>query len=101
MMTADQARTLTQEAKKEQNCQTEVDLLLSTLFEQVKLSASLGNSKFITRSYGFGSMDPYKPEESHPLLNRLVITRLRELGFKCSIETQDSQFVDIWLEISW
>lgn len=67
----------------------------------VSAAAKHGEYLYITREYGFGEGVVYRREEEWPALNQAIVKKLRELGYKVRQWSKESQFVDVWLEISW
>jgi hypothetical protein len=77
------------------------DEMLKTILEAIKEQATLGKWQYITRNYGFGESVLYDSESNYPLKIKHVLEGLRGLGFDAKIVTKESQFVDIYLQVTW
>lgn len=93
MLTAKEARSLTE------NNQAVVDV--KAIIALIEQAAKEGQSFIKTRDYEFGSGKCYCREESWPNSCKVIVKKLRELGFKCELKSKEMQFVDVWLEVSW
>jgi hypothetical protein len=74
---------------------------VETILAGVKKAAGEGRYEYKTREFGFGDGSCYTSEDKYPPLCKAIIQELRQLGYKVRIGIQESQFVDIWLEVSW
>lgn len=90
-ITADEARALT--------AKSDPDWHVSQILEEVKKAAAKGESTLKTYACDFGSGNCYSGKFTD--LQKSVWDKLRNLGFATSIEVQEKQFVDIWLQVSW
>lgn len=75
--------------------------LLKKILGEIKKKAVEGNWEYITRSYGFGESVLYDSECNYPNKIKEVLKLLRDLGFAAEIRTNESQFVDIFLHVTW
>ena len=75
--------------------------LLKKVLDEIKEKARKGEWKYTTRSYGFGESVLYDSEQNYPDKIKEVLKSLRELGFTAKIRLKESQFVDIFLEVTW
>lgn len=75
--------------------------LLKTILGEIKECSLQGKWKYTTRSYGFGESILYDNETNYPHKIKEVLRLLRDLGFTASIESVESQFVDIFLLVTW
>jgi hypothetical protein len=67
----------------------------------IELLASLGERIYKTRNYEFGSGKCYCSEKDYPEICKVILRELRLLGYKCSVKSEERQFVDMWLEVAW
>ena len=75
--------------------------LLKTILGEIKEKASMGKWEYITRNYGFGESILYDSECNYPEKIKHVLYGLRDLGFTANIITEERQFVDIFLHVTW
>jgi hypothetical protein len=75
--------------------------LLKKVLGEIKEKARNGEWKYTTRSYGFGEGNLYDAEQNYPNKIKEVLKSLRDLGFTAEIQTVESQFVDIFLQVTW
>ena len=75
--------------------------LLKTILTEIKQRATEGKWEYTTRSYGFGESILYDAEQNYPNKIKEVLRMLRDLGFNAQIRTRESQFVDIFLQVTW
>ena len=75
--------------------------LLKTILAEIKEKAIEGKWEYKTRSYGFGESNLYDAEQNYPVKIKEVLRMLRDLGFKAKITFVESQFVDIFLQVTW
>lgn len=75
------------------------DWHVGQILEDVKKAAASG--EFCLKSYAcdFGSGNCYSGKPN--ALQAAVMAKLKSLGYKVSIQAQERQFVDVWLEVSW
>ncbi|MEL7966347.1 hypothetical protein AAG587_08220 [Vreelandella neptunia] len=92
---------LTAKQARELAVKSDPDIALDKILCGIKSIAEQGKSKLLVRDFGFGSGEMYTSEKNYPAMNRKVIEELRALGYKAEIKEKCSQFVDIWLEVSW
>lgn len=71
------------------------------ILELVKLAAQRGEYSIKVREWDFGSAAYYCAPQQWPSDGKAIIGQLRELGFGADICSEERQFVDIWLEVSW
>lgn len=67
----------------------------------VSAAAKAGEYRYKTREYGFGDGCCYTQESKWLALNQAIAKQLRGLGYTVEQRSNESQFVDLWLEISW
>lgn len=77
------------------------DHTLRNILELVKLAAERGKYIIQVREWGFGGNEYYHGPQTWPTSGKAIIGRLRELGFSADIKSEERQFMDIWLEVSW
>jgi hypothetical protein len=75
--------------------------LLKTILGEIKECSLEGKYKYVTRSYGFGDGVLYDIELNYPNRIKEILRSLRDLGFNASVESTESQFVDIFLLVTW
>ncbi len=65
----------------------------------VRRAAEAGQTSIKTYECGFGDGRLYggKPDK----VQQAVLDELKRLGYRTEIRVMESQFVDIWLEVSW
>ncbi len=71
------------------------------ILELVKLAAARGEYSIKVREWGFGGTEYYCAPQQWPSAGKAIIGQLRELGFSANIGSEERQFVDVWLEVSW
>jgi hypothetical protein len=75
--------------------------LLKIILEEIKEKASEGKWEYTTRSYGFGDSILYGAENNYPDKILQILKSLRNLGFDVDVKSIESQFVDIYLHVTW
>ena len=93
LLTAEEARELSRVNSPEE--------LVEVILKGVKEKAEQGKSKFVTREYGFGDGCLYTSESNYPARISGALRILRELGYKVDIVSEERQFVDIYLKVTW
>jgi len=73
---------------------------VDTILAGIAKAAEAGRYIYTTRDYGFGT-STYCNEDQYPELCKAILKELRALGFRCSCNAIERQFVDLWLEIHW
>ena len=66
----------------------------------VAKAAEQGRYEYTTRDYGFGT-STYCNERDYPPLCVAILKELRSLGYTCVVRSEERQFVDLWLSVSW
>lgn len=74
-----------------------VDEILKGITNQIKRSAENGEFEAKVRKYGFGELYGGYPNEKQ----LQVINELKKLGYNVRMQAISSQFIDIYLEITW
>lgn len=74
-----------------------VDAILAS----VRRAAERGDYVALIRDFNFGSSVCYGAENTCPPLCQAIVKDLRSLGFRCDVRSEDRQFVDLWLEVTW
>lgn len=92
LITADQARDITR-AK-------DPTFAIETIVGGITKAAESGKYEYTIRDYGFGT-SCYCNEEKYPELCKAILKELRGLGYRCTVQAVERQFVDMWLEIRW
>ena len=90
---AEQARRISDE--------NSVDGLFNIIISEIKQEAARGGYKYVTRNYGFGESNLYDVETNYPSRISGTLKKLRGVGFQAEVVSQESQFVDIFLEVKW
>lgn len=91
-MTADKARDIAR-AK-------DPAFAVETILAGIAKAAEAGKYEYTIRDYGFGT-STYCNECDYPELCKAILKELRALGYRCSVQAVERQFVDLWLEIRW
>ena len=73
-----------------------VDAILSG----VSKAAEAGKYEYTIRDYGFGT-SCYRNEKDYPERCKAILKELRGLGYRCTVQAVERQFVDMWLEVRW
>jgi hypothetical protein len=93
-LTAQEAREIALNKGYEKN--------LNTILQRIQEEAQEGRFELTVREFGFGDSQLYScKEEAMPLLNRSILNSLRGLGYNACICTEEYQFVDIYLKVTW
>lgn len=79
----------------------DADTITKKIADMIEAAAKQGKFEIQVRDYGFGTTAYYGGPNEWPTLGKQVIGVLRGLGFKADIKSEDRQFVDIWLDVSW
>jgi len=74
---------------------------VNQILQGIEACAREGKYKYITREFGFGSSACYAEEKNYPELCKAILRELRALGFKATVNSQENQFVDLWLSVTW
>jgi hypothetical protein len=93
LLTAEQARELSKLNSPEG--------LAEVVLKGVKEKAEQGKTEFTTREHGFGDGSLYTSEPNYPSKIREALQILRKLGYTASIYSEERQFVDIYLKVTW
>jgi len=75
--------------------------LIKIILAEIEEVARNGKWEYITRSYGFGESVLYDIENNYPTKIKEVLNMLHDLGFTAKIITNENQFVDIFLQVTW
>ena len=76
-----------------------LDPILEEIEQDVIRATKNGYRNIKVRKYGFA--DGVMLGLDYPEVNKNVMEKLKELGYKISVRSEDRQFVDIWLEVEW
>lgn len=93
MITAQKAREL---AKA-----NDAETVTKKIIELIEAAAKLGKFEIKVRDFGFGTTAYYGGPNEWPSLGKQVVGVLRGLGYVADFKSEDRQFVDIWLNVSW
>ena len=74
---------------------------VDTILAGIAKAAEEGKYEYTTRNYGFGDGGCYCNEKDYPPLCKAILKELRDLGYRCNVQAQERQFVDMWLEVKW
>lgn len=77
------------------------DNLLKLILNEIKEEAKKGKWKYMTRNYGFGESELYDIDANYPTNIKYVLENLRQLGYVANIKIVESQFVDVYLRVTW
>lgn len=75
--------------------------ILVSILNKVEQRAREGEYECIIRDYGFSDGSLYCSENDYPEFNKKILSGLRTLGYTAEVVSVESQFVDIYLKISW
>lgn len=89
--TADEARQLADQNQR-------LHEAIVAITDYIKVTAEAGNTSIKVRDYGFSSGSCYA---TTPPFCQAIIDKLEALGYTTKIRSEDRQFVDMWLEVSW
>lgn len=73
---------------------------VDTILAGVAKAAEAGKYEYTIRDYGFGA-SCYCNEDKYPELCKAILKELRGLGYRCTVQAVERQFVDMWLEVRW
>ena len=93
-LTAEEARSIS-----ESNDANAIAEFMNEILNSVKAAAEKGEWKIKVRNAGFSDGRLYCGEPT--ATQQALMNQLKELGFKVAIRSEEHQFVDIWLEVSW
>jgi hypothetical protein len=91
-MTAEKARDIARAKDPE--------FAVDTILADIAKAAEAGKYEYTTRDYEFGSKC-YCSEDRYPELCKSILKELRALGYRCTVQAVERQFVDMWLEVRW
>lgn len=74
---------------------------VEVILAMVRAAAQSGKYSIRVRDYDFGSSVCYSSERDWPETCKAIVKELRALGYTCAGRTEERQFVDLWLEVSW
>ena len=74
-----------------------VDNILARVLAQAKS----GKRSLIVKEYGFSTGQCYDVRQNWPQLCRDIQDELQALGYTADVRSVESQFVDLYLEVSW
>ena len=74
---------------------------VNEILQGIETAAREGKYEYVTRGYGFGSGECYSGEDKWPALCQAIAKELRGLGYSVRVRVNESQFVDLWLEVTW
>lgn len=74
---------------------------VESILASVEKAAKAGKYEIQVRQYGFGDGSCYCNEDKFPPLCQAILKDLRALGYTCSVEAKEMQFVDMWLSVRW
>lgn len=80
------------------------DAIVDDILEGVREAARLGETSVAIRGDWSGDdmmAGVYVGDDMFPSWARCAMGTLRDLGYKVTMRSKESQFVDIWLEVSW
>lgn len=69
------------------------------IMKRIVKAAENGKFRLEVRDFGFGDSELYSGEMNDK--QRKSVNKLKELGYKTTIRTEEKQFVDIYLEVIW
>jgi hypothetical protein len=92
-MTAKEAAKLSKENNSE--------VIVENILKSVEKAAKDGAFEIKVREYGFNSSAHYGATDNFPTKTKEVIKELRQLGYRADIKTNEGQFVDLYLSVSW
>jgi hypothetical protein len=91
ILTAKQARQLSESSE-----------LFDELMCDITDAALEGLTSIKTRKGEFGSGAFYTHDSTKwPVKESMIMKKFRDLGYKVEMRSEERQFVDMWLEISW
>ncbi|MNJ40329.1 hypothetical protein D3C77_352210 [compost metagenome] len=73
---------------------------VDTILADIAKAAEAGKYEYTIRDYGFGT-SCYCNEDKYPELCKAILKELRGLGYRCTVQAVERQFVHMWLEIRW